>query len=100
MLVERSTAFVFLIVAEEEKCTDSKRVCGSGGSSSVGAVGVPVVREEADFGLAGGDDALQAGLLGRVAHVIQHPVQQLVDRDTEMLKDYFYFLLLFDMTLR
>lgn len=44
----------------------------------MGAVGVPVVREEADFGLAGGDDALQAGLLGRVAHVIQHPVQQLL----------------------
>lgn len=72
---------------------------------SVGAVGAPVVRKEADLGLAGGDDALQAGLLGRVAHVIQHPVQQLADRSTDTLKDYpcLLFLqlneLLSDMTL-
>lgn len=44
---------------------------------SVGAVDAPVIREEADFGLPGREDALQAGLLRRVAHVLQHPLQQL-----------------------
>lgn len=86
-----------MIAAGEEEHTDSKRVVWEPGApartfTSVGAVGAPVVREEADFGLAGGDDALQAGLLGRVAHVIQHPVEQLADRSTDMSKGYFYLL--------
>lgn len=50
---------------------------------SVAAVGAPVVREEADFGLSGSDDSLQAGLLGGVAHVLQHPLQQLEERQEE-----------------
>lgn len=44
---------------------------------SVGAVDAPVIREEADFGLPSREDALQAGLLRRVAHVLQHPLQHL-----------------------
>lgn len=53
---------------------------------SVAAVGAPVVREEADFGLSGSDDSLQAGLLGGVAHVLQHPLQQLEERQEEHLE--------------
>lgn len=48
--------------------------------SSVGAVGAPVIREKTDFGLSSRNDALQAGLLWWVTHVIQHPSQQLWDR--------------------
>lgn len=44
---------------------------------SVGAVDAPVVGEEADFGLPSREDALEAGLFRRVAHVLQHPLQQL-----------------------
>ena len=47
---------------------------------SVFAVGAPVIREEADFGLPSGEDSLQAGFLRRLAHVLHHPVQQLRDR--------------------
>lgn len=47
---------------------------------SMGAVAAPVVREEADFGLPSRKDALQAGLLWRVTHVLHHPLQQLQEK--------------------
>lgn len=46
----------------------------------VGTVCAPVIREEADFGLPSREDTLQAGLLWRVAHVLQHPLQKLQDK--------------------
>lgn len=50
----------------------------------MGAVGAPVVGEEADFGLARREDVLQAALLGGVAHVVQHPVEQLADESRDI----------------
>lgn len=50
---------------------------------SVGTVAAPVIREEADFSLPSREDTLQAGLLRRVAHVLQHPLQQLRGRGEE-----------------
>lgn len=44
---------------------------------SVTTVAAPVIWEEADFGLPGRKDPLQAGLLWRVAHVLDNPLQQL-----------------------
>lgn len=55
---------------------------------SVFAVGAPVVREEADFGLPSGEDSLQAGFLRRLAHVLHHPVQQLQGRQTRWKREH------------
>lgn len=43
-------------------------------------VAAPVIWEEADFNLPSGKDPLQAGLLWRVAHVLDNPLQQLQKR--------------------
>lgn len=55
-------------------------VCAFACACSVGTVGAPVVREEADFGLPSRKDTLQAGLFRGVAHVLHHPLQQLRGR--------------------
>lgn len=47
-------------------------------SASVRAVGAPVVGQVADFDLPRGEDTLQTGPLGRLPHVLQDPVQQLL----------------------
>lgn len=46
-------------------------------STSVATVAAPVIWEEADFSLPVGNDPLQAGLLRRITHVLNNPLQQL-----------------------
>lgn len=86
LVVDKRSSASALDAAKEKK-----KVHGLKRARSVGAVGAPVVREEADFGFACREDVLQAALLRRVAHVIQHPVEQLADGSRDMMR-HFHFV--------